>query len=84
MTYIRTVISFEEDQYYVLKHEAMQKRQSLSSLIREKVKGEKETKARDVDAILAETERLAKRNAKYLKGLSGVEIIREMRDNAKW
>lgn len=84
MNYVRTIISFEEDEYYALKHEAVKNRQSLSSLVREKVKVSKKANSGDVEAILAETERLARRNAKSLKGLSGVEIIREMRDNAKW
>lgn len=85
MTYIRTVISFEEENYYSLKQEAAKKRQSLSSLVREKVGEKKKVQiVSTAEKILSETKKLAKRNIKHLKGLDGVTILREMRDNTKW
>lgn len=85
MSLIRTIISFEEDQYYALKDEAAKKRQSLSAVVREKIPHKNKVRSKaEVERIMAKTRKLAKENAKYLKGLDGVTIIREMRDNAKW
>lgn len=85
MIYIRTVISFEEEDYYSLKQEAARKRQSLSSLVREKVGKKKKVQTiSTAEKILSETKKLAKRNTRQLKGLDGVKILREMRDNTKW
>ncbi len=85
MNYITTNIRFEEEQYRELKQEALNKKKSLSALVREKVgtKNRKRSKA-EVARIMAATDRIAKQNVNAFKGLSGVEIIREMRDNAKW
>lgn len=87
MSLIRTIVSFNEDKYYALKQQAARKRQSFSAAVREIVEPRVESKRRspeEVERIMARTRELAKRNAKYLKGVDGVKIIREMRDNAKW
>lgn len=87
MTYIRTVISFDEEQYYSLKQEAAKNRQSLSSVVRAKVKADSRNGGRskeEVEKFMKQIRRHAKASSKYLKGIDGVTIIREMRDNAKW
>ena len=88
MSYMRTVIGFREEEYGFLKENAAKKRQSLASLVREAVRDKMDqTKGRspeEVEKILAQTIRHAKATSKYLKGVDGVKIIREMRDNAKW
>ncbi|OGY11044.1 MAG: hypothetical protein A3F61_00295 [Candidatus Blackburnbacteria bacterium RIFCSPHIGHO2_12_FULL_41_13b] len=85
MNFITTNIRFEAEQYHELKQEALNKKKSLSALVRDKVgtKNRKRSKA-EVAKIMTETRKLAERNRGAFKGLSGVEIIREMRDNAKW
>lgn len=89
MAYMRTVVSFREEEYDFLKENAAKKRQSMASLVREAVQEKmNHTKPgrspEEVARIMARTRELGKRNAKYLKGVDGVKIIREMRDNAKW
>lgn len=87
MSLIRTIISFEETDYYALKEEAARRRKSLSAVVREAVKPVIKSQTRspeEVERIMAQTRRHAKAMAKYLKGIDGVTIIREMRDNAKW
>lgn len=81
--YVTTNIRIEEEDYLRLKAEAAKKRKSLSAVIREKVKGKVRSKA-EVEKFMTDIKRHGKENAKYLKGLDGVRIIREMRDNAKW
>ena len=87
MSLIRTIVSFDEPDYYALKQEAARTRRSFSAVVREAVKPAIKSKARspeEVARIMAKTRELARRNAKYLKGFDGVKVIREMRDNAKW
>lgn len=83
--YITTNIRLPEEDYFRLKEEALKKRKSFAALVREKVgaKNKKRSKA-EVEKIMAETRKLAKRNAHAFGDKTGVEIIREMRDNAKW
>lgn len=87
MGYMRTIVSFDEPEYYALKEEAARKRKSFSAVVREIVKPAVNNKGRskqEVERIMALTRKHAKATAKYLKGVDGVKIIREMRDNAKW
>lgn len=68
-----------------MKREAAEQRKSLSAIIREKVGVTASLPSNDeVKGIMAKLDVLARRNAKKIKGRSGVMIIREMRDNAKW
>lgn len=78
-----TNIRIPEEDYLALKDEAARKRVSLSAVIRDKIGAQPKTRSREeIDRIMAETRKLAKRNAKYLKGVDIVKVIREMRDNA--
>lgn len=85
MNYVTTNIRIPEDDYLRLKSDAAKKRKSFASIIREKigVKEGKRSKA-EVEKFMQEIRRLAQENAKYLRGIDGAKIIREMRDNAKW
>lgn len=82
MNYITTNIRLPEEEYLRLKEEAFNRRRSLAALIREKVSVK--NKVKSPEKLMQEVIRLARENAKYLKGVDGVKIIREMRDNAKW
>lgn len=83
MNYITTNIRIAEEDYLRLKAESARERKSLSAIIREKI-GTKKPKKKSPQKLLKELENLAKKNVKYFRGLDGVKIIREMRDNAKW
>lgn len=82
MNFITTNIRFPEEDYFRLKEEALKKRKSLAALIRDRVTPRK--RAESAEKILQELRKHAAENAKYLKGIDGTKIIREMRDNAKW
>lgn len=41
-------------------------------------------KSKSPEKLMQEVMKLARENAKYLEGVDGTKIIREMRDNAKW
>lgn len=82
MNYITTNIRLPEEDYLRLREEAFNRKSSLAALIREKVTPRKKVKS--PEKLMQEVMKLARENAKYLKGVDGVKIIREMRDNAKW
>lgn len=85
MSYITTNIRFEEEEYHRLKAEAAKKRKSLSAIVREKVKTKKKNRTKkETEKLLAETQKIAKRNAKYLKGWNSVNALREIRYHGKW
>lgn len=80
MNYVTTNIRLSEEDYLRLKSEAAKKRKSLSSVIREKLHYTEKTRSKEeVEKILKETEELAKKNAKKLKGFDVVKALREMR-----
>lgn len=83
MNYVTTNIRIPEEDYFRLKEEAARKRKSLSAVIRERV-AKRKIHQKSPQKFLQELRSLAKENSKYLKGVNGVKIIREMRDNAKW
>lgn len=82
MNYITTNIRLPEEDYLRLKEEAFNRRRSLAALIRERVAPRKKVKS--TEKLMQELRKHAEENAKYLKGIDGTKIIREMRDNAKW
>lgn len=85
MNYITTNIRISEEDYLRLKTEAAKSRKSLSAVIREKLQPNQEKKELSSVAkakakkLMQELDELAKKNAKYFKGIDGVRIIREMR-----
>ena len=81
--YVTTNIRLLEEDYLRLKHEAFQKRESLSAIIREKI-SIKRFKAKSPDDIIKKIRKHANESAKYLEGVNIVKVIREMRDQGKW
>jgi len=85
VNYVTTNIRISEEDYLRLKAEAAQKRRSLSAVIREKIRDkEKGMSRKEAEKLLAETRRIARRNAKYLKGWDSVKALREIRYHGKW
>lgn len=86
MNYITTNIRIPEADYLRLKAEAAQRRTSLSSVIRHKISTSftpRRSKT-EVKRMIDELKKLAKENAKATQGIDGTQVIREMRDQAKW
>lgn len=85
MAYITTNIRFEAEQYHELKQEALNKRKSLSALVREKVGAKKKKRSKeDVAKLMAELSEIAKKGNMFKGNKTAVEVVREMRDNPKW
>lgn len=83
MNYVVTNVRLPEDDYLRLKAEAAKKRTSLAGIIREKIQVKKAGKI-SPSRLMARIRKQAAENAKYLKGIDGTKIIREIRDQAKW
>lgn len=81
MNYITTNIRISEEDYLRLKSEAAKSRKSLSAIIRGKIgeSQQKRSKA-EVDAMMKDLDKLAKKNSKYLKGWDSLKALREIRD----
>ena len=86
MNYVTTNVRIPETDYLRLKVEAAQKRLSLAAVIRKKISTSyhPHRSAAEVKKIMTAQAKLAKQNAKILKGVDSVKMIREMRDQAKW
>jgi len=82
MNYVTTNIRLSEEDYLRLKSEAAQKRKSLSSVIRDKL-SLKDSSNMPPELLMKETEKLAKRLGKKLKGFNSVKALREMRYETK-
>lgn len=81
MNYVTTNIRISEKDYLRLKEEAVNSRKSLAAVVREKISIPKRT---DTEAknLLAETRKVARKNAKFLKGWDSLKALREIRDNS--
>lgn len=77
MNWITTNIRFPEDLYMELKMEAARRRKSVAALVREKV-AKKGVKT-NVKYMMRKAKRLAKENAKYMKGINLTKALIEMR-----
>ena len=85
MNYVTTNIRISEEDYLRLKNEAAKKRKSLSAVVRDRLSSQDNALSKaEIIQIMDKTRELAKRNSQYLKGIDGVKVIREMRDNEKW
>lgn len=85
MNYVTTNIRIPEEDYLRLKAEAARSRKSFSAIVREKVKTRGKTRSkREINKLLAETDKLAKELGKKLKGFDSVKALREMRYEGKW
>ncbi len=84
-SFITTNIRLPEEDYLRLKSEALQKRKSLSAIIREKISNETTLRSpNEVEKILRKLDLQTKRIRNKLKGVDGTQIIREIRYNAEW
>jgi hypothetical protein len=83
MNWITTNIRFPEDLYIELKMEALKRRESVAGIVRKAVEKiiykEKQEDKRRGEELLKEIDRIAKRNAKVLKGISLSEELIKMR-----
>ncbi|OGH18438.1 MAG: hypothetical protein A2868_00880 [Candidatus Levybacteria bacterium RIFCSPHIGHO2_01_FULL_40_15b] len=83
--YVTTNIRISEEDYLRLKEEAFKKRKSFASLIREKIRVDKDQKSKSrVESLMVRIRKHAKENAKNLEGFDIVEALREMRYKGKW
>lgn len=83
--YVTTNIRIPEEDYLKLKEEAAKRRKSFSAVVREKIGSKSQVRSKaEVEKIIAETRRLAQKNAKKLKGFDVVKALREMRYEGKW
>lgn len=81
MNYINTNISLSEEDYQELKAEAVRRKKSLKAIIKEKLVLKRRTYSKaEVEKIMGETEKLAEKNAKILKGWDSLQALREIRD----
>lgn len=80
MNYVTTNIRISEEDYLRLKAEAARKRKSLSSVVRDKIGVSDKIRSKaEVEKLMAETRKLAKRNASLLKGWDSLKALREIR-----
>lgn len=80
MNFVTTNIRLPEEEYLKLKAEAAKKRKSLAAVIREKITSQKSLNQAEVEEIMNDLDKLAKRNAKKLKGWNSLKALREIRD----
>lgn len=83
MNYVTTNIRLPEDDYIRLKQEAMKYRKSFAAVVREKI-GIKKSANTSAAEIMLETRDLARKNAKKIRGVDIVAVLREMRYKGKW
>lgn len=79
MNWITTNIRFPEDVYMELKIEAAERRKSVAALVRERVERKQSTVNIKSKSILEEIEKLARKNAKVLKGVNLTKALIDMR-----
>lgn len=80
MNFVTTNIRLPEEEYLKLKIEAAEKRKSLAAIIRDKIITSQSLSEADVDKMMNDLDRLARRNAKKLKGWNSLKALREIRD----
>ena len=85
MKYVTTNIRISEEDYLRLKAEAAKKRQSLSAVVREKIRTEDKTRSQtQVNQIHANRRKVARVLKRKLKDFDIVQSLREMRYEGKW
>lgn len=80
MNFVTTNIRLPEEEYIKLKAEAARKRKSLAAVIREKITTDKNLNQADIEEIMDDLDRVAKRNAKKLKGWDSLKALKEIRN----
>jgi hypothetical protein len=82
MNYVTTNIRIPEDDYLRLKNEAARKRISFSQVVRTRLQERTPVRTKEeTDKLITESNILAKKLGKKLKGLNTVKIIRKMRED---
>lgn len=79
MNWITTNIRFPEDVYMELKMQAARERRSVAEIVRERVVKKKATKKGNIEKFMIELDKVAKANAKVMKGKSLSKLLIEMR-----
>lgn len=79
MNWITTNIRFPEDLYMELKMQAARERRSVAEIVRERVIKKKIIKKGNVEKYMLELDKVAKANAKVMKGKSLSKLLIEMR-----
>lgn len=80
MNFVTTNIRLPEEEYIKLKAEAAKKRKSLAAVIREKITSHKDLNQAEIEEIMNDLDKVAKKNAKKLKGWNSLKALREIRD----
>lgn len=80
MNYITTNIRIPEDIYMDLKMQAARERTSIAEIVREKLQPAKGGKSpKSINRLMKEFDRVAKANARAMKGKSLSKLLIEMR-----
>lgn len=81
MNYITTNVRLSEEDYLRLKEEAVKRRKSLASVIREKL-SKKNTSSYKTGSLITQTRGIARENAKVLGNWESLLALREIRNNS--
>lgn len=79
MNWITTNIRFPEDLYMALKAEAVRRRVSLASVIRQRLTDKKKRTPAEVARIMRSVDKIAEENARQNPGISFSDKLIEMR-----
>lgn len=81
MDYVTTNIRLLSDDYDRVKQAASREKISMAAYIRQTLAAAV-SGGNDVDQLMAETKKLAERNAEYLKDFDSLKVLRQMRESA--
>lgn len=85
MNYVTTNIRLSEEDYLRLKAEAAKRRKSFAAIVREKLRTRKRSHSKkEIEKMLAETDRIAKEIGRKMIGFDSVKALREIRYKGKW
>lgn len=79
MNWITTNIRLPEDLYIDFKMQAARQRKSVAEIIRQKLAPKKKLSKNNIQALMKEFDRVAKENARVMKGKSLSKLLIEMR-----
>lgn len=78
--YITTNMRFPQDLYLSLKTEALHKRMSFTALVHQKLTKKRSSVSNSrISRIMADMKKVAKENAKYMKGVNLTQSVIDMR-----
>ena len=80
MNYVTTNIRIPEEDYLVLKQEALAKRISFAGVVRQKLSiSKKKRSKKEIDEMMARLDSSGKKLGKKLRGFDSVKALREIR-----